>query len=345
MPEITTLKYDERGFPIFPGWPEPEFPDGVVIYYGEKRCMSKLKIRDAPCQKQAYFIEAGRLLCGVHARHCGSALLPRNPNKAQLILDKYSNERAAIEAAAEANLKAGRTGHIIATKLPTMKPTENYPGYMKVFPNSRHGGRKDGFGCPSLSPIRLGPVYHDQPGVPIARSVENCCQANKVYPCEVDARGDPTEEWFDTLLKMYNDVRPHHFKAHALRPTKGQAVEPLYSVWVQPNGKKKKFSNVAARQFFCGLYEQLATRPGTEAAEDLESLRACLAAGYNLQIVGYHARPVLDYGDAPLFEWELLENMYLDPAQPFGHELVLYTMLSLDDPAEYPWRRYKSESF
>lgn len=345
MPERTECDRDENGYPIFPGWPEPEFPDGVVIYYGEKGCDSKLKCRDAPCRKQAYFIESGRLLCGVHARRCGAALLPKNPNKEERIRDKYVQERAVIEAAADANRAAGRPGSLIATKLPTMKPTEDHPGFMKVFPNDKHGGRKDGFGCPSLAPIRLGPVYHDQLGVPISRSIENCHQANRVYPGEVDEKGEPTEEWSATRYKMYNDLRPHRHKVSVAHPAKGQVVAPLYYVWVQPDGKIKKFDSVASRQFFCCYYENLATKPGTEAAADLESLRVCLAAGYNLQIVGYNARPVLDYGTEPMLEWELLEKMYLDPTMPFGHELVLYTMLSLDDPAEYPWRRYKSEDF
>jgi len=338
------IKYNERGFPIFPGPPKPVFPDGIVIYYAERKCVSNQKKNKAkPCTKNAIFIAEGQLLCGVHARHRKAGLLPRNPRKPELIAERLVADRVVVEEAAEANLRAGRPGQLIATKLLTYRACGTHRGFMKVFPNYRHGGRRDGMGCPSLSPLRLGPVFHNQPGLPVSRSIENCCNANCVYPKEADGTGEPLETWHQTRLKMYNDIRPNRLKAKLKRTDAGKPTMPLYSVWVQPNGAQKKFSNVAARQFFCCYYERLVSKPGSEAAKDLESLRACLAAGYNLEIVGYNARPVTS--DEPVYEWELLERMYLDPSLPFGHELVLYTMLSLDNPEDYPWRRYKSEAF
>ena len=32
--------------------------------------------------------------------------------------------------------------------------------------------------------------------------------------------------------------------------------------------------------------------------------------------------------------------MYCDSHYPFGHELVLYCLLTIDDSKEYPWNRY-----
>ena len=50
-------------------------------------------------------------------------------------------------------------------------------------------------GCPALSPMRLGPVEHKQPGLPPAKSLENWWQAGKVYPSEADAAtGEPDYE-------------------------------------------------------------------------------------------------------------------------------------------------------
>ena len=39
-----------------------------------------------------------------------------------------------------------------------------------------------------------------------------------------------------------------------------------------------------------------------------------------------------------------IEDHYLDSSKPFGHELVLYTMLTIN-PENYPWRKYKTEDF
>ena len=38
-----------------------------------------------------------------------------------------------------------------------------------------------------------------------------------------------------------------------------------------------------------------------------------------------------------------LYEHYCDPSRPFGHELVLYTLLSVKDREDYPWRRYYRE--
>ena len=37
---------------------------------------------------------------------------------------------------------------------------------------------------------------------------------------------------------------------------------------------------------------------------------------------------------------ETLWNNYLDISRPFGHELVLYTLLVLENADDYPWNIY-----
>jgi hypothetical protein len=59
--------------------------------------------------------------------------------------------------------------------------------------------------------------------------------------------------------------------------------------------------------------------------------------GYNLNIVGYDGFPI-DSNVSPLVD--LLYKYYMDRSRPFGHELVLFTMLSLDDSTQYPWNVY-----
>lgn len=34
--------------------------------------------------------------------------------------------------------------------------------------------------------------------------------------------------------------------------------------------------------------------------------------------------------------------MYRDTRKPFGHEMVLYCMLVIDDPEDYPWNQFRS---
>ncbi len=35
--------------------------------------------------------------------------------------------------------------------------------------------------------------------------------------------------------------------------------------------------------------------------------------------------------------------MYRDPGHPFGHELCLYSMLTISEPSNYPWNLYLAE--
>lgn len=318
-------------------------PPYESVFFGEISCSARLKVRNASCSNMAYFVAGGLLLCGLHARRKPDAtLLIKNPNKQALIQDKRKRERVIIEDVAFANLRSNQRGLLIVSKLRMMRAPEDHPGYMKVFPNNRHGGRKDGLGCPSLSPMRLGPVNHGQPGLPPALLLENWHQSNKVFPAEVDETGEPNEAWAKLQLEMYLSPEPARHKP-AARTTAGNTNEPLYSVWVLPDGTRKKCTYIESRQFYCGFYERLANAVGSEASEDLETLRTCLTSGYNLQIVGYDAHPIDLRNSSSIAD--NLEKLYLDPSEPFGHELVLYTLLAIPDPMDYPWRRHKTIDF
>ena len=78
-------------------------------------------------------------------------------------------------------------GDVILTKLIMRKEPQHINGYMKIFPNSKHGGREDGLGIPELSPMLLGPVKYD--GIHDCLNLENFHQGNKVFPNEVDEKG------------------------------------------------------------------------------------------------------------------------------------------------------------
>jgi hypothetical protein len=91
---------------------------------------------------------------------------------------------------------------------------------------------------------------------------------------------------------------------------------------------EKRYSYVESRYFYCHYYEILAKRTA-----DYAKLQRYLDEGINLLIVGYDGYNVTK---------DLYEH-YVDPLKPFGHELVLYTMLMVEDPVHYPWNRYKQE--
>jgi len=58
-----------------------------------------------------------------------------------------------------------------------------------------------------------------------------------------------------------------------------------------------------------------------------------LSEGVNLQIVGYDGYEVT----------RSLIDHYKDPSVPFGHELVLFTLLTEPNSQQYPWIVYKNQ--
>jgi hypothetical protein len=66
------------------------------------------------------------------------------------------------------------------------------------------------------------------------------------------------------------------------------------------------------------------------------ALNQMLNDGTNLQIVGYD-------GYREGVEQSLWDH-FNDTSRPFGHELVLYTLLTVPNPDEYPWRRFQTEN-
>ena len=115
---------------------------------------------------------------------------------------------------------------------------------------------------------------------------------------------------------------------HRHKETSERKNAPVYSVWIDPEGHELHLSYIESRQVYCHFYQQKAL-----LLPEFQRLQALLDDGYNLQICGYDAyqptRP--------------LEEHYLDPSRPFGHELVLYTLLTESPP--YPWQIHQTLVF
>ena len=226
-----------------------------------------------------------------------------------------------IKEVAAQNRANHKKGHVICTRMRMMTNPPDHDGYLKVFPNYKHQHRTDGFGCASLSPKSIGPINHPQPGLPPAQNLENFWQFSKVFPDEVDSDGEPSALFFQRQVKGFLDPVPHRHKS---------LKTPLYSVWRRQDQTLIKYKYVPSRQFYCHYYERFAL-----VDDNFLKLKQMIADGFQLQICGYDAYPVTK----PLMEH------YLDESAPFGHELVLYTLLTANDPEEYPWRKFKTEEF
>ena len=287
-------------------------------YYGEANCIA-FKRSGKPCTNKAYY-RGG--LCGVHSTD--KIALSKNPDAktvhSQLLVDREK----LVASAVAANKLLKKSGSIILSKLRMMREPDQFDGYLKVFPNFNHGGRKDGVGMSSLSPKSIGPVLHGQPGLPPAMNLENLHQGSKVFPQELDSLGNPTDLFRTRRLEMYNDKIPwrHKFQKYAdlVPPGKNKNI-PLFSVWVYPDYTEVHLSYFESRQIYCCLYEKY-----VEVDPGFKRLKCTIADGYNIQICGYDAYPIT----------MSLEDHYLDTSKPFGHELVLYCMLI----GERPWAKY-----
>lgn len=335
-------------------------------FYNTVACQETLKSKKGqPCPHMAYFVIPGieKYVCGQHSMHLDKVRvkLAKDPQARPRRLAELEKHRLSIEEYAEKNASPGLGPNLKCFQMKMMGEVPLEEGYMNVFPNNKHQHREDGYGCSSLSPMQLGPVLHRQPGLPPSLNIENYHQFNKVWPCEVDDDGNPKDEYYVMRRKGYEDPEPHRHKFDAktmkrMREelktasvpgslgTSENRNQPCYSIHLTLDGEERRFTYVQSRYFYCCAYEALAKK--TQA---FKRLLYYFKWNYSLTICGYDAYPVT----------KKLYEHYCDPSKPFGHELVLYTLLAYDggddgdrdddsDPDshyhfQYPWHRYRKE--
>lgn len=296
-------------------------------YYGEEPCSSLVKSTGQPCENKSYYITSdGTLLCGVHSKNVPRKELPKRSEKekAQMKEALFKSHQETVDTEAENNRKEEKIGDVILVKFESRRAVKMIPGYLNVFPNNKHQDRPEGFGCASLSPMRLGPVDHGQPDCPPSKNLENFHQGNKVFKDEVDEDENPTDVFTKNRLKWYCDDVPHRHKV--------KGVRPLYSIWTDRDGTSYKIDYISSRQFYCTFYERLVLEQ-----EDFRTLLELLVDGVNLAIQGYDAAPMV-------MTPEGIEEAYLDTKNPFGHEKCLAAMLVLEEK-DYPWRNHVDFNF
>lgn len=294
------------------------------IYYGEINCQLSTKKPVKACNNLAYYLLEGKYVCGVHSQKFKNERieLPVNPDKEINYKATLLAHQTVCDQTAVNNAENKLMGHVICYKMLMLKSVPLTPKYINIFPNFKHGSRRDGIGMPSLSPKSIGPIDHGQPGLPIALNLENFHQGMKVFSSEVDDKGMILPIYYQTRKEMFEDPIPHRHKVSS-----GQLNVPLYSIWVTKSGVEKKMSYFESRQFYCHFYEKHVNQ-----LSDFHKLVKMIEAGYNLQICGYDGYPITKTN---------LVDHYRDTSRPFGHELVLYCMLM----KSYPWHAFKTEIF
>eukprot|EP01133_Synstelium_polycarpum_P013083 gene13083-15389_t len=296
-------------------------PDGVDLIYNATG--------SAPCSNKMTR-STTRYLCGVHSKRDKRRVQLAKRSKASkeaLKTEIYKLENEKIEEAAAANRAAGRQGKVVCSPLRMMKQPEYIEGYRKIFPNFKHGGRTDGLGMPTLSPMSLGPIVHGQPGVVDALNLENFHQGSKCFQKDLDADQSVGIKYAKSRDAMFTDAVPHR---HKYKGDDGKPLLPLYFVWIDKAKKVHKLNALDCREFYCNFYERLAS-----VQEDYKRLAALIANGTNLQIIGYDARTFNLTASG-------IQAEYRNTSRPFGHELVLASMLTLgQDTSQYPWRMSK----
>lgn len=298
----------------------------TLPYWGETLC------ERCPTDKnhKAYYALDEQALCGYCTSRCRDTRvkLTCNPDAGDIRAAAQKAEIVAYRTAATANQQQGVPGAIRVSRIAMRGMPATLPGYIKIYPNYKHGDRTDGLGLPDLSPMNLGPVQ--QCGIESV-NLENFYQMAKVYPCEV--RDGVVKDRFYTLRDhSYRDRSGYRHKWYA--PYAGADFAhrdnrtPLFSVYTDRHGRERRYNYLQSRYFYCHWYSRLAA-----ASESFKRLHDLRQQGYNLQICGYDGYQVTNS----------LWYHYCDTSKPFGHELVLYAMLVLD-PSEYPWVRYHREN-
>lgn len=303
-----------------------------MVFYGESQCQFTVKSSGKRCTNKTYFKSLNMYGCGVHTKKDKLRIkLNKNPNAKQKREEELKRRADEIQKIANQNKLNKVFGHVIVSKFRMMKQPVYKQGYLNVFPNFKHQYRKDGFGCARLSPKSLGPVIHTMPNLPPALNIENYHQGAKFWKFELNESGDILEPFIKKRIEMYKSNVPirHKYDRKTLRQFNRNINIPCFSVYYTKKGEEKRYNYLQCRYFYCHYYERLAKKEN-----DFKILVDFIRNGYNLNIVGYDGYPVRTS----------LWDMYIDTSKPFGHEMVLYTLLVEKDPNNYPWNVFYNKN-
>ena len=305
------------------------------IHYGVKTCSGIVKSKNIPCTNFAYYWEpaTNKAFCGVHSSKKTRQKLPQDPLKYEKIQAEINRRNKTIEVATLENKKLHKQGHVIVTQLRMMKPPQHKDGYLTVLPNYKHQTRKDGFGCMRLSPKALGPVIHGMPNLPISKTLENFHQFGKIFKFELDENGNVTPESHAYRIKgMKGEPKRHKYPTSVLNKKNDGKRFMEFAAFFDKQGNERRYNYLQSRYFYCHHYELLAKQE-----PDFKLLREKIKNGCSLNISGYDGYPI-----EKSTPWKCYNDT--SKGHHFGHELVLYSLLVIDNPRDYPWNRFYREN-
>jgi hypothetical protein len=290
----------------------------------QQLCQAKSCYRQIRCQIDGF------CLCDIHSINISQNGYRRNKLPGSVISlllnlqDKKAVENATIEKFRLDNEIAKKRGIVILCKMDSSNsvPTPCNRGFLRIFVSCMIRDRIDeGYVCKDLTPRTLGPVYHGQPGLPVALTLENFNYGNMCFQSELDEHGEPSEMFKEYRQYLYKKRFAHGYK---LNMNEGK---PKFFVWINKDGEDDGLEEITYRQIYCTMYERLVCQ-----TPDFQKLKELVEIGTNLQLCIM----------ADIQSNGSLESDYLDPSVNFGYEYCLYTMLTLKNPDEYPWRKYKT---
>jgi len=139
---------------------------------------------------------------------------------------------------------------------------------------------------------------------PPAKNLENLWQFSKVYPCHVNANGEPTEEWDKWSMQGWGDTKAHRYPM-------GKGAIPLYSFW---EGKHLDYIE-ARKQIY--IPEYVKNVIVTQGFHELERL----SHQQNIILLDYDAYDHEGLGMT-------LIDVVNEPKRKMGHAFVLLMILT-----------------
>jgi hypothetical protein len=316
--------------------------------FNNDRCCER-----AGCGNRAHFKLDDRYLCGTHSRQNADdrITLPERSKTQKMEFERKECERLEEEQYEAKYLF--HPGNICLARLGGFGRTPKIlQGYKPISPNAKGGHFVGSKNFLTLSPMKMGPLppeMHKEDkgelGMKEVTNIENLHQGTKAY--EGEAKKDekkeqfvPTDEYKAGRDAMVYDPEPHRHK-----PSSEKKNEPLCSFWILPDGKPQAVTYIESRARYCFHYEHFA-----RLSDEFKQLVNWHQDGYHLQICGFDAFEIPEVKELPkdspfkdrkepkelLLKAQSFYNAMRDDKHPFGHERVLYALLTL--PRELlPW--------
>jgi hypothetical protein len=294
----------------------------TTVYNNDQSC------EHLQCSNLAHYQLGDGYYCGVHARDKEKRVKLQNRSRQELQQQKKEQIVKMQKEQENARVK-DMPGKVILYRLRMMKPPVIQKGYRPISPNAKGGLFTGAYRFLSLSPMKMGPIppslHHENQGpygMKTVTCLENLHQGCKAFSGEaIQEKGNwvPTSDYLKSRDAVIYDSQPHRHK-----PSSQHQNQPLCSFQVRPDGSLRALTYIESRVRYCRLYEHFA-----KTSIEFAQLQTWHTQGYLIQICGFDA-----------FDMDNVDKAFEDTQHPFGHERVLFTMLTVAEK-DWPWHAEK----